>query len=293
MFRFIPIALLSAIASAQLSPAPSPPSIAKPATKAEGGTVELEDFPLAPQGKSTVIGGSIRQVDGVRDQITLNIYGGRTIKVLFDERTQAYRDGQKSPLHDLRAGDNVSVETVLDGTAVFARSIHMLSQLPEGAAQGQIMKYDRGAGELMLHDSLFPDPIKLRVPATAAIVHEGQEVSSGDLKEGALVSVLFQANGNGQNVARKITLLANPGSLFVFVGKVVFLDLRAGLLALVDPRDNKKYDISFDPGLAVSRELHEGTEITVTADFDGTRYSARSIALNSVPQSSSSTQLQH
>ena len=48
----------------------------------------------------------------------------------------------RSPLRDLRPGDHVSVETVLDGTTVFARSIHMLSGSPEGECQGQVMSYD-------------------------------------------------------------------------------------------------------------------------------------------------------
>ena len=67
----------------------------------------------------------------------------------------------------------------------------------------------------------------------------------------------------------------------MFTGNVVFLDLHTGSLALVDPRDDKRYEISFDPNrFAISREVHEGSDVTVTANFDGTRYSASAVTVN-------------
>ena len=288
MGRFLTILILSGVAFAQLSsPAGSQPKqdlVGPPVTKAETALNGSPDLPPAPRGKSTVIGGAIREVDGVRDQLILNVFGGRTMKVLFDERTQVYRDGLRAPLRDLHVGDHVSVETVLDGTAVFARSIHMLSQLPEGECRGQVLKYDRSKGELVVRDLLSPEPIKLRVSSSTTIVRAGQESSSGDLSTGTLISIHFQADRSGQNVAQEIAVLATPGSAFVFSGNVVFLDLHSGLLVLVDPRDDKRYEISFDPArFAVGRDVHEGTGVTVTADFEGTRYSARSIVTNPAP----------
>jgi hypothetical protein len=285
MGRFLIVAILSGVAFAQL---PSPADVKSAqipadqlASKAEGPAVFLPDLPTMPRGKSTVIGGSIRQVDGVRDQLTLNIFGGRAMKILFDERTQVYRDGQKAPLRDLHAGDHVSVETMLDGTTVFARSIHMLSHLPEGECQGQVVSYDHGNGELMVRDSLSPEPVKLHVTSATTILRQGQESSSGDLSAGTLISIHFQADSTGQNVASKIAVLATPGSAFVFAGNVVFLDLHSGLLALVDPRDDRRYEISFDPArLRLSRDVHEGSAVTVTANFDGARYAASAVTVN-------------
>jgi len=285
MGRFLIVVILSGVALAQL-PAPADVKSAQIsgeqlASKLEGPAAFLPDMPALPRGKSTVIGGSIREVDGVRDQLTLNIFGGRGMKVLFDERTQVYRDGLKASLRDLHAGDHVSVETMLDGTTVFARSIHMLSQLPEGESQGQVVSYDRGNGELMVRDSLSPEPIKLQVSSTTAILRQGQQSTSADLCTGTLISIHFQADSSGQNVASKITVLATPGSAFVFTGKVVFLDLHTGLLALVDPRDDKRYEISFDPVRSpVSRDVHEGTAVTVTANFDGARYAASAVTVD-------------
>ncbi len=294
VIRFLVPAIFSSLTFAQLPAAGSslaqdpvdPPATAdqprtdQPTTKVEGSPTSSSDMPPMPRGKSTVIGGSIRQVDGVRDQLTLNIFGGRSMKVLFDERTQVYRDGIKSSLRDLHTGDHVSVETMLDGTTVFARSIHMLSQLPEGDCQGQVLQYDRSKGELTVRDSLSPEAIKLRIPPGTAIVGKGQEASVNDLTPGSLIAVDFQADGAGRNVARKITVLATPGSTFVFSGNVVFLDLHSGLLALVDPHDEKRYEIAFDPNVPISHEVHDGTDVTVTANFDGTHYSAKSVTVN-------------
>jgi hypothetical protein len=251
------------------------------ASNMETPVVFLPDLPAMPRGKSTVIGGSIRNVDGVRDQLTLNIFGGRSMKVLYDARTQFYRDGQKAALRDLRTGEHVSVETMLDGTTVFARSIHMLSKMPEGESQGQVVSYDRTTGELEVRDSLSPEPIKLHISPSTQIVRQGQESSSGDLVAGTLISIQFQADNSGTNVASKISVLATPGSAFVFTGRVVFLDLHTGVLALVDPRDDKRYEVSFDPGhFPINRDVHEGSTVTVTASFDGVRYAASALTVN-------------
>ncbi|MGA2743652.1 MAG: DUF5666 domain-containing protein [Candidatus Sulfotelmatobacter sp.] len=247
-------------------------------------------LPTMPIGRSTVIGGSIRGVDGVRDQVTLNVFGGRTLKILFDARTQVFRNGLRSPLRDLRPGDHVSVETVLDGTTVLARSIHLLSVLPEGQCQGQVLSYDAGSRELTVRDVLSRQPFKLRVPAGTAIVGQGQAASStasadsgfSGLATGTLISAQFQSDNKGHGVASQIVILAAPGTAFVFVGNVAFLDLHLGQLVLVDPRDGKRYEVFFDSArFPVSPKLHEGADVTVTADFDGARYVASAIAINS------------
>jgi hypothetical protein len=231
-------------------------------------------------------------VDLVRDQLTLNVFGGKSLKVLFDARTQVYRDGLRTPLRDLRAGDHVSVETVLDGTTVFARSIHMLSALPEGECQGQVLNYNPAEHELTVRDVLSREPVKLRVPAGTAIVRSGQAASNPgssdmsslnlDLAKGALISVKFQSDNKGHGVASQIAILATPGAAFVFVGNIASLDVHSGLLALIDPRDDKRYQIFFDSArFPISRTLHEGADVTVTTEFDGGRYVANTITVNS------------
>ncbi len=291
MGRFLAVAILSGVALAQSSSSAGSQLAqdqgAQPVSRRESTLSGPAGLPPMPRGKSTVIGGAIGAVDRVRDQFTLNVFGGRALKVLFDQRTQVYRDGLKSALSDLRAGDHVSVETVLDGTAVFARSIHLLSGAPEGECQGQVMNYNPTDGELTVRDSLSHQSVQLRVPAGTAMIRQGQEASdsadvgSPGLATGTLVSVKFQSDNKGHGVASQIAILATSGTAFVFVGNVAFLDLHSGLLVLVDPRDDKRYDVFFDSArFPMSREVHEGADVTLTADFEGSRYVARAITIN-------------
>jgi hypothetical protein len=296
MGRFLAVAILSGVALAQSSSSAgsrlAQDQGAQPASRLEKALGGPAGLPPMPRGKSTVIGGAIGTVDRVRDQFTLNVFGGRALKVLFDQRTQVYRDGLKSALTDLRAGDHVSVETVLDGTAVFARSIHLLSGAPEGECQGQVMNYDPTDRELTLRDSLSHQSVQLRVPAGTAMIRQGQAASasagagSPDLATGTLISVKFQSDNKGHGVASQIAILATSGTAFVFVGNVAFLDLHSGLLVLVDPRDDKRYDVFFDSArFPMSRDIHEGADVTLTADFEASRYVARALTINAPSES--------
>jgi hypothetical protein len=163
-----------------------------------------------------------------------------------------------------------------------------LSGAPEGECQGQVMKYNPADRELTVRDALSRRPVQLRVPAGTAMVRQGQaasssaDIGSSDLATGTLISVKFQSDNKGHGVASQIAILATPGTAFVFVGNVAFLDLHSGLLALVDPRDDKRYDVFFDSArFVMSSEIHEGADVTLTADFDGSRYVARAITINS------------
>jgi hypothetical protein len=299
MGRFLMLAVLSCVAFVQSAPpADSNPaqsegahSSSSTASASPSAVSRTASLPPTPAGKSTVIGGEIRGVDVVRDQFTMSVFGGRTLKVLYDERTLVFRDGLKSALSGLRTGDHVSVETVLDGTTVFARSIRLLSVALEGELQGQVMSYDPVERELTVRDTLSRRPVRLRVTTETAITRQGQaatsspiigpsDLTASDLAAGTLLSVKFRSDNKSYGTASEISILAAPGSTFVFAGNVVFLDLHSGRLAVVDPRDDRRYDVFFDSKrLLVSRDLHEGSNVTLSADFDGARYVATAITI--------------
>jgi hypothetical protein len=97
---------------------------------------------------------------------------------------------------------------------------------------------------------------------------------------GALITAQFRPENNGQGVASRIAILAKPGEVLIFNGTVSFLDLRANQFAVLDANNGQSYKISFDPGtVPAARELHEGATVKVTAEFDGSRYLAQSIAI--------------
>ena len=246
----------------------------------------LPPLPPRPSGKSTVIGGLILNVDPVRDHLTLKVFGGKTMKIIFDERTQFYRDGVRTSLRDLGPNDHASIETVLDGTSIFARSIHTLSHSPEGESQGQVLRYDPGTRQLTISSGLTHQSIELSVLPDTPIVRVGQATSGStgsgvsDLVKGTLVSVEFTSGEKGRGVARKISVIAVPGSSFVFSGNITFLNMPAHELALIDPLNGTNYKISFDPArFPDSHNLRVGTHVRVTANFDGSQYTASEITI--------------
>jgi hypothetical protein len=241
-------------------------------------------LPAMPRGMSTVLGGQLRDIDLVRDEFSLKVFGQRTMKIRFDARTLVYLDGKSVSLRNLRSGDHASVQTVLNGTDVFAISIRMLSHSPEGVYQAQVVSYNHDSGELILKGAMSRDPIKLRVPANTPVTQIKQKsifsqiTGLPDIVKGSLISVNFQSDKEGHGVASKIEIIATPGSVFMFSGNLASLDLHSGLLVLIDAQSDNSYQVSFDPAhFPASRILHEGDFIQVTAIYDGAHYTASAI----------------
>lgn len=269
------------------SPAIHSQSPFQPSVKSDAAPADLADIPPLPRGKTTIFGGAIQHFDPVRDQFTLNVVGQRPMHILFDERTQVFRDGSKIRLRDLKPEEHASVETTLDGDNVFAVSIHILSQPAEGQYEGRVVSYDPSTGALSIDASSSRDPLKVFVSANTQISRAGQRrftsAPSGryDLVQGSLVSITFQSHEPGQAVASAITVLAVPGSSFSFSGSVTSIDLHSGLLVLVNSIDQKSYQISFNSALfPESRTLHPGDRVMITAAYNGTGFVATTIAAN-------------
>jgi hypothetical protein len=287
MKRYLVMAMLGSavLAQAEIGSAQSREG-AKSVLVSGNTSGEFPALPPVPKGKSTILGGSIRNVDPVRDQFALIVFGERPMKILFDERTQVYRDGTRIPLTELGSERHASVQTVLDGASVFALSVHILSQAPEGECQGRVLSFNPSTGELSVASALSPEAIRLQVPATTHVVRIGQstftKAGSGmlDLAPGALVSVWFEPGQSGRAVASRIEVQAIPGSEFILAGNISYLDSNSGRLVLVDSRDENSYQISFDSTrIPTSRNLHVGDRVRVAADYQSARYIARDITV--------------
>ncbi len=240
-------------------------------------------IPPLPGGKVTLLGGTIQKVDHIRDRLTLQVFGGNRTAVLFDERTRVFRDGKSATLDDLKNGERAYVDTTLDGTQIFARNIRVVAQLPTGQSSGQIVDYRPGSGELIVRDTISPEPVKMRLAGNAVILQGDRIAGPAELKAGTLVTLAFTPGNGEAPIVRQISILALPGAAFIFSGRIDHLDLRRGLLVVVDPRDNKSYEVYFDPTARhLARDLRQGVDVTVQATFDGRRYQSREIAVNSV-----------
>jgi len=240
----------------------------------------LPDLQALPTSKTSLIGGTVEKLDRVRDQITVQVFGGGKMKIYFDPRTHIYKDGNEALTSDLRPGDRVYVDTILNGNNIFARNIRLKTN-SAGESQGRIVSYRSDTGELVIRDALSPQPLKLHLTPQTRITADDHAVASSQLVPGALVDVKFSPQRDGHDVARDVSVLATPGASFTFAGRVTGLDLSAGLLTLLSDTDGKSYDIHLDPStVAADDRLHQAAEVTVVAVFDGGRYLARSLTVN-------------
>lgn len=240
----------------------------------------LPDLPSLPRTKASLIGGTIRKVDRVRDQLTVQIFGGGKMKIFFDPRTHILAGNSQASAAELHPGDRVYVDTILDGSTVFARDIRLAGNAG-GASQGVVISYRADKDELLVRDMLSPDPVKMRLSSRTQVVHDGHAASASQLVPGTLVDVNFASQKDGRE-AQQVSILAVPGTSFTFAGLVTTLDLHLDLLAITSSTDHKTYEIYLDPSLVtVDDRLHLGADVTTVANFDGSRYVARSLTVNS------------
>jgi hypothetical protein len=268
----------------QVTPVP-PPSDPKSTSEDARAAVSdpaslLPDLPSLPKGKATLVGGTIQKLDRVQDRLTLQVFGGDKLKVLFDTRTRIYQDGLLASAADLREGDRVYVDTMLDGSAVFARNISIRKSASLGESHGVVLRYSSGKGELVMRDALSPQAVKVRVTPATKITQGDRTVSPATLSAGTLIAVKFGSESNGRDVAREVSILAVPGASFTFQGQVTALDLRTGLLVVTSPSDRKSYEIYLDPAVPLDSALREGVTVSVKTKFDGSRYVARSLSID-------------
>jgi len=302
------VCLLSAAVMAQVSPLPSrspqmPPTAAtssttKPAENprsaadvsdlpdrsnaTESDIVALlpELSPLPPK-KATLIGGTVIQVDQIRDQLMLRPFGqNKSLKLFFDPRTAIFQDGTRSNRVILHRGDRIYADTMLVESRIYAKAIHVQAHSGGGQGSGQLAGYDPSSGEFTVRDSLALEPIKLRV-SPATVIRRGDKIGSArDLQPGALVSYKFHPDPAGYARVEEISILADRGGLYTFYGRVTYLNLRTNLMAVTNSSDDKNYEINIEPSqITLAKRLHEGDMVNVSAEFDGIHYAARSISM--------------
>jgi len=240
------------------------------------------DAPPVPRTTTTMVGGTISSVDRLRNHMTVHIFGGGHWKVNFDERTHIFHNGAETTQLALKKGERVYVDTQLDNNKhdIFARNIRVgVAALPADA-DGQIIAVDPKHNELTLRDSLNSVPVRFAVDPETRISNGQTPASFKDVKPGTLVHVRFSASSPNRGLAREVSIVAAPGSVFTFAGKVTFLDLHRGLLAVQNTTDDRNYEIHFSPEVVTDRNnLGVGRDVLVRATFEGTRYTAQSVNL--------------
>ena len=252
---------------------------------------KLDPGPL-PENKSALIGGRVRDIDQIRNQMTVDIFGkGGKMKVLFDPRTRFDRNGTPTNQTTIKKGDQVYLDTQLVNHKIFARDVYIHTNGGSADASGQITSYNAKTRELTINDQMSRAPVTVRLtPGTVIHSRDGGNGSTANLQSYALVSVKLSPGKNGWNEASEVDVIAEPGSQFTFYGTLTHIDLRTGLIAVDNKSDHKSYEIHFEPSqIPVTDDLKVGNEVAVNAVFNGRDYMANSLkvtpsAHNSTPE---------
>lgn len=237
----------------------------------------LLDLPPLPRSKTTLVGGTVHSVDQIRDRLVVQPFGGHTMKIVFDERTHIYRDGVPSTQLVIRKGERVYVDTMLDGTRVFARNIRVVTGSEAADARGQIVSNDPATGKITVQDELSARPVSFRVTPATVVSSGGGKSTVAQLQPGSLVTVKFSPDRRDRDVAQEISVIAAPGSVFTFYGKITYLNMSTRTLAVANESDKRTYDIKFTPTAVNPEALQQGKQVLVKARFDGKGYTADNI----------------
>lgn len=282
----IVIVILAALAAAQQNAKSDPPAQATEISAGAPASPEATDVndplfgvPPLPKGHTSLLGGTVQKIDRIRNHVTVKPFGNsKKVTVAFDERTHIYRDGVEVTERGIERGDRVYVDTMQDDARVFARNIRVVTHLTPANARGQIMSYDAHDGLMTVQDELSSMPVSFRITQETTVKGAGADAAR-DLVPGSLVAVRFSPEQRDLGVAREVSVLAVPGTSFIFIGKVRHLDLRTGTLAVENQTDNKTYELQFQPGV-VGDNVMVGSDVTVSALFDGNGYQAKTISVN-------------
>jgi hypothetical protein len=258
-----------------------PPAGAPVAPTASRSYDPLLDLPPLPRNKVSLMGGTIAAVDQVQNHMVVQAFGGKQkLHLNLDMRTRIYNDGKPAALRDLKSGQRVYVDTMLNGSKVFAKSIWIQSAVGTGDARGQVLGYDSERRILNVRDEVSAQPINFHLAPDAVVRWRNAVGSFSDLTPGSLVSLSFGPQQGSSGFVREITLLAQPGSSFTFLGKVTFVDLSKKLMGISNQNDNKSYDLSVATiPTSILQSLREGGTAAVSAAFDGTQYVAQKVEI--------------
>ena len=264
----------------------SPMPITK--TLGGGGLVDPSDVSdiLAPKplqaSKLSLIGGTVKSIDQIRDRMTVHVYDANTINIKFDQRTHFYRDGKETTQLGVKKGDRVYLDTQLFEGKVYAKNVHVESSSSPADASGQIMSFDRKHGDMVVQDNLAGTTVRFRVTPQTRIKSGDVAGTQSSLRPGALVAVKFSPRSHGAT-ADEVSIIAEPGTSFTYFGRVTHLDIRTGVLDIENRADSKIYEVHFDPSMRIPENLLVGSTVTVVARFEGSSYAAQNIQVNASP----------
>ena len=271
--------VLSCAAAAQSPASPTGPAAIELAPRPSPTYDPLLDLPKLPEKKITLIGGTVTRLDRVTDRLTVQPFGAKQkMEVAFDTRTRFINNGQPVDARALQPGQRIYLDTMLNGTKIFAKTVWIGNSNSTGSGRGQVISFDPGRGTLLVRDEISSEPVKFQT-GSATVVRRGDQVlPMTQLRPGTLIALTFGPTQSGMGGVSTISILAEPGSAFSFFGRITYLDLSRHMLAIANEPDNKTYEIQLESLPPSSlRGVHPGSQVGISAVFNGDNYIARSI----------------
>ncbi len=239
----------------------------------------LDPGPL-PSKPMSLIGGTVKKVDAVRNRVVIQPFGGGPeASVRFDDRSHIYRNGAATTVLGIHRGDRVYVDTMTLEHKVFARTIRVETATGPVEAHGQVVHFDPSNRVVQMRENLTSQMVSFSISDRTALHKKNGVATIGDFVPGALIEAVF-APGRKGGIADDVNILAVPGSSYVFVGRITNVDVRRGLLAIENESDQRNYELRYNAAQVPEHDrLRVGAKVTAHANFDGNGYLVDSISI--------------
>jgi len=136
--------------------------VASPAGRRENRD-PLLDLPELPNNKVTLVGGRVKSLDEVMNKMVVVPFGSKqNVPVSFDTRTDFFQDGKPISYRAIREGQRVYVDTMLNGTTVFAKKIWIQSAADSGIGRNTRLSLSVTSFPTSPSKCSFPHPRFLR-----------------------------------------------------------------------------------------------------------------------------------
>jgi len=216
------------------------------------------------------------KLDPIRDRAVVRAFGGRDFTIDFDGCTKVMRAEMAVSTREIRPGARIYADTIVVNARIFAKTIRIEPSPAVGEVRGQVTNYDPTTGVLSVRDALSPEPLRVHITPETAIRGGDRPAQASQLAVGTLVKIGFRGGAEGAGQAQKVDILAQPGSTFTFAGKITFVDVRTGYVAIADRAEGNSYEVAVDRLTPkVKLRLKEGTDVIIHAQFDGQKYRHR------------------
>jgi len=236
------------------------------------------EFPPLPKVTVSLLGGTVAKLDPIRDRAVVRAFGGRDFTIDFDGRTKVMRAEMAISTREIRPGARIYADTIVVNGRIFAKTIRIEPSPAVGEVRGRVTNYDPMTGVLSVRDALSPEPLRVHITPETAIRGGDRPAQASQLAVGTLVKIGFRGGAEGAGQAQKVDILAQPGSTFTFAGKITFVDVRTGYVAIADRAEGNSYEVAVDRLTPeVKLRLKEGTDVIIHAQFDGQKYRAQTI----------------